>query len=118
VRGQRIRAGEKVVLWYPSANRDEEVFDDPDRFAIARKPNDHVAFGYGEHFCLGAGLARLQLRVFFAMLAEHLPGITLAGKAERLRSTFIAGIKHLPVRFEARGGLRDNHVCGRELGGA
>jgi cytochrome P450 len=118
VRGQQIKAGEKVVLWYPSANRDEEVFANPDHFDIGRRPNDHVAFGYGEHFCLGAGLARLQLRVFFELLAIRLPDITLAGEAERLRSTFIAGIKHLPVRFEARGELRQNHACGREFRGA
>jgi cytochrome P450 len=100
VRGQRIRAGEKVVLWYPSANRDEEVFAVPDRFDIGRRPNEHLAFGYGEHFCLGSGLARLQLRVMFEVLAERLPDIALAGEVERLRSTFVGGIKHLPVRFD------------------
>jgi cytochrome P450 len=101
LRGERIRAGEKVLLWYPSANRDEEVFAEPDRFDIGRRPNDHLAFGYGEHYCLGSGLARLQLRVMFEALAERLPGIAQAGEAERLRSTFVGGIKHLPVRFAA-----------------
>ena len=99
MRGQTIRAGEKVLLWYPSANRDENVFPDPDRFDVARQPNEHVAFGIGEHFCLGAGLARLELRVMFEELLRRLPDIELAGPVERLRSTFIGGIKHMPVRF-------------------
>ncbi|MFN8515079.1 MAG: cytochrome P450 [Chloroflexia bacterium] len=104
VRGQVIRAGEKVVLWYPSANRDEEVFAEPYRFDIGRRPNEHLAFGYGEHFCLGSGLARLQLRVMFETLAERLPDIVQAGEVERMRSTFVGGIKHLPVRFGATRG--------------
>jgi len=82
-----------------SANRDEEIFPEPDRFDIGRTPNDHIAFGLGEHFCLGAGLARLELRVMFATLLERLPDLALDGEAERLRSTFIGGIKHMPVRF-------------------
>jgi cholest-4-en-3-one 26-monooxygenase len=99
LRGQQIRAGQKVLLWYPSANRDEEIFPEPDRFDIGRTPNDHIAFGLGEHFCLGAGLARLELRVMFETLLERLPDLALDGEAERLRSTFIGGIKHMPVRF-------------------
>ena len=102
LRGQRIRAGEKVLLWYPSANRDEEVFPDADRFDVGRAPNDHLAFGLGEHFCLGAGLARLELRVMFEELMRRLPDVELAGEVERLRSGFIGGIKHMPVRYAPR----------------
>ena len=99
IRGQNIRAGEKLLLWYPSANRDEDAFPEPDRFDVGRTPNDHLAFGIGEHFCLGAGLARLELRVMFEELLRRLPDIEPAGPVERLRSTFIGGIKHMPVRF-------------------
>jgi cholest-4-en-3-one 26-monooxygenase len=99
IRGQRIGAGERIVMWYPSANRDEEVFPDPDRFDITRSPNEHLAFGIGEHFCLGAGFARLELKVIFQELFRRFPDIELAGEPERLRSTFIGGIKHLPVRY-------------------
>ncbi|HEX2171624.1 MAG TPA: cytochrome P450 [Dehalococcoidia bacterium] len=101
--GRRISAGQKVLLWYPSANRDEAVFPDPYRFDITRAPNDHLAFGVGEHFCLGSGLARLELRVIFEELLRRLPDIELAGEPQRLRSTFIGGIKHMPVRFTPAG---------------
>jgi cholest-4-en-3-one 26-monooxygenase len=101
--GQPIRAGQKVILWYPSANRDETVFPDPDRFDVGRDPNEHIAFGIGEHFCLGAGLARLEIRVMFEELFRRLPDIAPAGPPERLRSTFIGGIKHLPVRYTPAG---------------
>jgi cytochrome P450 len=99
LRGKTIRAGDRVIMWYPSANRDEEVFEDPYRFDIHRDPNEHLAFGIGEHFCLGAGFARKELRVMFEELFERYPGIELAGPPERLRSNFINGIKHLPVRL-------------------
>ena len=99
IRGQRINAGERVVMWYPSANRDEEVFPAPDHFDLTRSPNEHLAFGIGEHFCLGAGFARLELKVIFQELLRRFPDIQLAGEPERLRSTFIGGIKHLPVRY-------------------
>jgi cytochrome P450 len=102
IRGQPIRAGEKVVLFHISANRDEEVFADPDVFDVGRTPNDHVAFGIGEHFCLGASLARLELVVMFQELLRRLPDIEPAGPVERLRSNFIRGIKHMPVRFTPR----------------
>jgi cytochrome P450 len=101
IRGQQIRAGQKVVMWYPSANRDEEIYPDGDGFDIGRTPNDHLAFGIGEHFCLGAGLARLELRVMFEELLRRLPEIALDGPVERLRSNFIGGIKHMPVRYTA-----------------
>ena len=100
LRGQTIREGDKVALWYISANRDEEVFDDPHRFDVGRTPNEHVAFGGGgPHFCLGANLARLEIRVMFEELLDRLPDIELAGPVERLRSNFINGIKHMPVKF-------------------
>jgi len=99
--GQLIRKGQKLIMWYPSANRDESVFPEPFRFNIERSPNEHLAFGIGEHFCLGASLARLELRVMFEELSRRLPDIELAGAVERLRSNFIGGIKHMPVRFTA-----------------
>jgi cytochrome P450 len=99
IRGQQIKQGERVVMWYPSVNRDEDVFPEPDRFDITRSPNEHLAFGIGEHFCLGAGFARLELKVLFQELFRRFPDIELAGEPERLRSTFIGGIKHLPVRY-------------------
>jgi cytochrome P450 len=99
IRGQKIREGEKVVLFYASANRDEDVFRQPDTFDITRTPNDHLAFGIGPHFCLGANLARLEIRVMFEELLRRLPDIELAGPPERLRSYFINGVKRMPVRF-------------------
>ncbi len=99
IRGVKIRKGERVVMWYPSANRDEDIFPDPFRFDVTRQPNDHIAFGIGEHYCLGAGFARLEIRVMFEELFRRFPDIELAGPPARLRSTFIGGIKHLPVRF-------------------
>jgi cytochrome P450 family 142 subfamily A polypeptide 1 len=103
----KITAGEKVLLLYEAANRDERVFAEPDRFDVARAPNDHVAFGgYGAHFCLGASLARLELRIMFEELLAKLPDIALDGEAEpRLRpSNFIVGIEHMPVVFTPRRG--------------
>jgi len=99
LRDRSIREGDRVVMWNASANRDEEVFADPYRFDIARQPNDHLAFGYGEHFCLGANLARLELRVMVDELLRRLPDMIPAGPPERLRSNLLAGIKHLPVTF-------------------
>ena len=99
LRGQTIRAGQKVVLFYPSANRDEAVFPEPERFDVSRTPNEHLAFGIGEHFCLGASLARLEIRVMFEELLGRLPDMELAGPVRRLRSNFINGIKRMPVRF-------------------
>ena len=99
IRGQLIGAGEKVMMWYPSANRDEDVFEDPYRFDITRDPNDHLAFGIGEHFCLGAGFARKEIKVMFEELFDRYPGIRVTGDPDRLRSSFINGIKHLPVDY-------------------
>jgi cholest-4-en-3-one 26-monooxygenase len=102
VHGQKIRAGEAVCLFYPSANRDEDVFDQPFKFDIGRNPNPHLAFGIGEHFCLGANLARLELTVIFRELAKRLEHAELAGPVERLRSSFVGGIKHMPIRYKIK----------------
>jgi cholest-4-en-3-one 26-monooxygenase len=100
LRGQTIKAGDKIALWYISANRDEDVFEDPHRFDITRSPNEYVAFGGGgPHFCLGANLAKLEIRVMFEELLDRVPDIELAGDVQRLRSNFINGIKHMPVKF-------------------
>jgi cytochrome P450 len=99
IRGQRIRAGEAMALFYPSANRDEEVFEDPFTFRVDRKPNPHLAFGIGEHVCLGAHLARMELRIIFRELLRRLEHVELAGPIDRLRSSFVGGIKHMPVRY-------------------
>jgi cholest-4-en-3-one 26-monooxygenase len=100
IRGQQIKAGDKLSIWYASANRDEEVFDDPFRFDIRRDPNPHIGFGGGgPHFCLGANLARMEIRVLFEELVKRVPRVEALGAPDRLRSNFIAGIKHLPVRF-------------------
>jgi cholest-4-en-3-one 26-monooxygenase len=98
--GETIRKGDKISLWYVSANRDEAIFDEPFRFDITRDPNPHIAFGGGgPHFCLGAQLARLEIRVLFEELARRTPKLEALGAPERLRSNFIGGIKHLPVRL-------------------
>ncbi len=97
---QLIAEGDRVVLWYPSANRDESVFEAPDVFDVARNPNPHLAFGGGgPHVCLGAHLARLQLRILFDVLCRGVQSIDLAGPPIRLRSNFLNGIKHLPLRL-------------------
>jgi cholest-4-en-3-one 26-monooxygenase len=96
--GQLVSEGDKVVFWHISANRDDQVFEDPDRFDIARSPNDHVAFGGGgSHFCLGANLARLEIRIMFSEVLRAMPDLEPAGDVQRLCSNFINGIKHLPV---------------------
>ena len=102
LRGRALKAGDKVSLWYVSANRDEDVFEEPFRFDIERQPNDHVAFGGpGPHFCLGASLARLELRVLFEELARRVPVLRSVGAPAYLRSNIVAGIKHLPVDLSA-----------------
>lgn len=99
IRGQKIKAGEEVCLWYPSANRDEEKFENGDSFDVGRSPNEHIAFGKGEHFCLGANLARLEIRVIFEELMKRIPDMELAGPPDKLRSNFLNGIKRMPVTF-------------------
>jgi len=100
LRGQKILAGQSVCLFYPSANRDEEVFDEPFRFRVDRSPNRHLGFGIGEHYCLGASLARLELRVMLRQLVHRLAEIELDGVPERLYSSFVGGTKRMPVRYQ------------------
>ena len=100
--GQAIAEGDKVIVFYASGNRDESVFATPQEFDIARDPNPHVGFGGGgPHFCLGRHLAALELRVLLQALSERMPDIELDGEVSRLRSNFLNGIKHMPVRFTA-----------------
>jgi cholest-4-en-3-one 26-monooxygenase len=99
LRDQEIRQNQRLMMWYPSANRDEDVFDDPDAFDVRRNPNEHVAFGVGEHFCLGANLARLELREIFRGVLTRVHDIELAAKPRRLRSNFINGVKEMRIRF-------------------
>jgi len=97
--GQPIKEGDKVVFWHISANRDETKFADPFTFDITRSPNEHVAFGGGgPHFCLGANLARMEIRVMFEELLARFPEMEITGEVSRLRSNFINGIKHIPLR--------------------
>jgi cytochrome P450 len=97
--GQAIRAGEPVTAWLASANRDERVFDEPFRFDIAREPNRHLTFGFGPHYCIGAGIARLALQVFLTELVRTTMEIDVVGPAVPLESNFVGGLKHLPVRL-------------------
>jgi cytochrome P450 len=97
--GQPIKAGDKVVLSYAAANRDEAVFDSPDTFDITRENNPHVSFGFGAHFCLGNGVARLEGRTLLAKLFDRFPKIEITGEPVRLRSNFVNGITELPVRL-------------------
>ncbi len=97
--GVPLKRGDKVAVYYPSANRDESVFEDPFRFDVGRKPNPHLAFGIGEHFCLGSHLARMELQLIFQEILTRLPDMRLDGPVRRLRSNFIDGIKEMPVRF-------------------
>lgn len=100
VGGKSIREGDQLALWLPSGNRDEGTFADPYRFDIERTPNEHIAFGQGEHFCAGAHLARLELRLMMHSLVHEVEQIELAGPVARLQSNLVAGIKHMPVRFK------------------
>jgi len=97
--GQKIRENEKVVMFYPAANRDPKAFENPDAFDIERDPNVHLAFGWGPHFCLGANLARGEIRSVFAELLTRLPDIEVSGEVRRLRSSTVNSIKSMPVRF-------------------
>ena len=99
LRGREIAEGDKLILWYPSVNRDEEVFAEADAFDVARHPNDHLSFGIGEHFCLGANLARMELHKIFGGLLARLPDLELAAEPRRLRSNFINGVKEMRVSF-------------------
>ncbi|BBZ61589.1 cytochrome [Mycolicibacterium monacense DSM 44395] len=102
VRGVPIKAGESLLLSYVSGNRDDDVFDAPFRFDVGRDPNRHVSFGYGVHFCLGAALARMEVNSFFAELLPRLRSVELAGRPEHVATTFVGGLKHLPIRYALR----------------
>jgi cytochrome P450 len=104
IRGVQLQENDKVAVYYISANRDEDIFENPDVFDVGRSPNDHVAFGVGQHSCLGLSLARLEIKVIFEELLQRIPDMELTGDVRRLRSNFINGIKEMPVRFtpEAR----------------
>jgi cytochrome P450 len=103
VRGVPIAAGESVLLSYASANRDEEVFEDPFRFDVGRDPNKHNAFGYGVHFCLGAALARMEVNSFFSELMPRLESIELTSDPAHIATIFVGGLKHLPIRYSLQG---------------
>jgi cytochrome P450 len=99
VNGQRIPKGDALVMFYASGNRDEDVFEDPFRFDITRKPNPHVAFGYGEHFCMGAHFARRSMAAILNQLVRRVESWELAGDPEWIKASFVVGLKHLPVRY-------------------
>jgi cholest-4-en-3-one 26-monooxygenase len=100
--GRKIREGDVLAPFYPSANRDEDIFEDPFTLDIGRNPNQHIAFGIGEHYCLGANLARLELQSMFRQLATRLEAVELGGPVSRMRSSFVGGIKHMPIRYKLR----------------
>ncbi len=102
IRGKVIKKDESVALFYPSANRDESIFDDPFTFRIDRNPNRHLGFGIGEHFCAGSHLARLEMAIAYKHLLPRIESIELAGPVERLRSTLVGGVKHLPIRYKLK----------------
>lgn len=97
--GQTVRPGDKVVLWWQAANFDERVFEDPFEFDLGRRPNPHLAFGAGSHFCLGANLARMEIKLVFEGLLDRVDAVNLAGPVERTRSNKHAGFRHVPVTF-------------------
>lgn len=99
LRGQKIRSGDSLMMCYPSANRDEDVFDSPFEFRVDRSPNRHIAFGYGPHLCLGQHLAKLEMRAFFKELFSRVSNIELAGEPTYVHANFVGGLKTLPVRY-------------------
>jgi cytochrome P450 len=100
LRGKTIRAGQALGLFYPSANRDEEIFEDGDVFRIDRNPNHHLGFGVGEHFCLGSHVARLELAIAYKYLLPRIEEIEISGQVERLASALVGGVKRLPIRYK------------------
>ncbi len=102
IRGRKIKEGDWVAVWNASVNRDEEVFANADHFDVARDPNDHFAFAYGEHFCLGAHLARLEIRLIFEEILDRMPDVELDGEVEWLASNLLHGLKRMPIKFTPR----------------
>jgi len=102
VRGQNIRAMDRLMMCYPSGNRDEDVFADADCFDVTRSPNPHIAFGFGPHMCLGQHLAKLEMRILFEELLPHLDSVELAGTPRMVETNFVGGYKTLPIRFQKR----------------
>ncbi|HYG25578.1 MAG TPA: cytochrome P450, partial [Caulobacteraceae bacterium] len=99
LRGRKIAKGDWLFLSYPSGNRDEEVFEEPDAFRVDRKPNRHLAFGYGAHLCLGQHLAKMEMRILFEELFKRLESLELAGEPRRAAAGFVGGPKALPIRY-------------------
>jgi cytochrome P450 len=99
IRGRQIRKGDWLMLCYGSANRDEEMFPDPFTFNIDRKPNRHLAFGFGGHVCLGQHLAKMELKILFEEMLPRLQSVEPAGDMKSVASTFVSGPKHLPIRY-------------------
>ena len=102
IEGKQVRAGDIVMLSYPSANRDEDVFDDPFAFRVDRKPNRHLAFGTGPHLCLGQHLAKMELISFMREFLARIDDVELAGIPRAVQSTFVGGVKNLPIRYAVR----------------
>jgi cytochrome P450 len=98
--GLQFRPGDPVLLSYPSANRDEDVYPDPFRFDVGRTPNKHLAFGFGVHYCLGAMLARMELKAMLSELIPRLRSVELAGEPRLMKTLFVGGLKQLPIRYE------------------
>ena len=102
VGGQAIAAGESAILWYPSANRDEDVFDRPNEFRIDRSDAKQIAFGFGGHVCLGQHLARMEISALYKELLGRVDSIELAGEPQYMQSTFVGGLKSLPIRYRMK----------------
>ncbi|MGH0032451.1 MAG: cytochrome P450, partial [Myxococcota bacterium] len=102
IRDKTIKEGDALALFYPSANRDEEVFEDPFAFRIDRDPNPHLSFGIGEHFCLGSHVARLEMQVAYKHLLPRIEEIEFAGEPDLLHSALVGGTKHLPIRYKLK----------------
>jgi cytochrome P450 len=102
LRGEKIRSGDQVALYWASANRDEEVFDAPFAFRVDRRPNPHVTFGFGEHFCMGAQLARVELEILYGFLLDRVESFDVSEPVERLSSIQNGSVKHLPIRYRMR----------------
>ena len=99
LRGQRIKAGDRLMLLFQSGNRDEEVFEDPDVFRVDRRPNKHIAFGYGPHMCIGQHLAKTEMRIFLEELLPHLARVDVTGDPKMIQTNFVGGLRHLPVHL-------------------